>query len=180
VSRDLGIVTVIGLLLATACSGTSHRPPAPGPSPASTQAGTTAPSTAPASTSPSTALTSGSTAPASAGCATSSNANGSLTVCPDAGPVATSVALRGQGCNNPGEPVTAVFLGPGTYVGSSGGGDEFMIPVNSSNQFNGSFQIPPTYTSGGASNHPVPVTPGRFSFSVYPAGLCSVPFTVTG
>lgn len=114
------------------------------------------------------------------GCATATSRHGTITACPDHGPIGTTVTLTGTGCHNPGSrAVLAVFLGPKAYIGSSGGGVEVDIPVHN-NHFVGTFDIPATYPSGGDSNVAAPVTPGSgYRFAVYPAGMCEVSFTVT-
>lgn len=117
---------------------------------------------------------------AAVGCASRSNAYGEMTVCPDAGPVGTLVAISGRRCNNPGVPVDAVFLGPTAYIGSAGGGVSFEIPEGANGRFNGGFRIPATYRGGGDFGGQLPVIPGSgYQFSAYPAALCAVPFVVT-
>jgi hypothetical protein len=106
-----------------------------------------------------------------------------MKVCPGAASVGQRVTISGTGCNDPGQSVTAVFLGPRAYVGSGGGGVEIDMPVDSQNRFSTTFVIPSTYPSGEDpqthENPDVAVTPGSgYSFSVYPAGMCTVRFRV--
>jgi hypothetical protein len=76
--------------------------------------------------------------------------------------------------------VTAVFLGPDSYVGSGGGGTEFSTPVDRENNFHGTFRVPADYPTGGEHNRLARVTPGSgYRLSVYPAAMCTIPFHVT-
>jgi hypothetical protein len=80
--------------------------------------------------------------------------------------------------------LTVVFLGPQAYVGSGGGGEEVPRPYRAVGAgFEVSYRIPRTYVAGaqvGKSPTPVAVTPGAgYSFATYPAGGCTVRFTVT-
>lgn len=110
-------------------------------------------------------------------CASSSGDGGTITVCPASAPVGATVTVSGTRCDNPGQPVTAVFLGRHAYVGSAGGGVQITIPERN-NRFSASFQIPASYPAGQTGNA-TPVSPGTgYRFAVYPAARCSVDFTV--
>lgn len=113
------------------------------------------------------------------GCATGTRSAGSITVCPDAAPVGSTVTISGTGCHNPLQSVSAVFLGPRAWMGSSGGGVDLEIPVQD-NHFRTTFRIPSSYPAGGDAQKTAPVTPGgHYAFAVDPAAECSVAFTVT-
>lgn len=190
------LALAIGLPLAFARGGdgtrsSADRSPsasdAPSPSPSATDpasAAPPAPSVPPTATAsagasparPSTSPTSGST-PARSTCAIG---DGTLTVCPASGPVGTEVTLSSDqlcGASTP-SGVVAVFLGPQAYVGSGGGGSQVPGPYQAKGHgFTVTYRIPASYqTSGGQS---AAVGPGAVTFATYPAGLCSVPFTVT-
>ena len=73
-----------------------------------------------------------------------------------------------------------VFLGPGAYVGSDGGGDEITIAPDAKGNFSVKYTIPATYSSGGFPHHTNPVLPGdSYEIGSYPADVCSVGFRVT-
>lgn len=113
------------------------------------------------------------------GCATGTRSAGSITVCPDAAPVGSTVTISGTGCHNPRQSVLAVFLGPRAWMGSSGGGVDLEIPVQG-NHFRATFRIPSSYPAGGDARKTAPVMPGvHYGFAVDPAAECSVGFTVT-
>lgn len=80
--------------------------------------------------------------------------------------------------------LSVVFLGPQSYVGSGGGGNEVPKPYHPKGMgFEVTYRIPSSYLSGeqpGKSPAPVAVTPGTgYSFGTYPAGGCTAPLTVT-
>jgi len=109
----------------------------------------------------------------------------SITVCPGRAPVGAVVRITLQGCNIPSQPPAAlVFLGPSSFIGAGGAGNEVPFKMAGDGRFTATFTIPATYLGGesGASPNPtLPVRPGdHYAFATYPAGDCSVPFTVTG
>jgi hypothetical protein len=114
------------------------------------------------------------------GCATGATKYGTIRVCPGRAPVGNTVTVSGTGCHNPGSrTVLAVFLGPKAQIGSAGGGVQINIAVHR-NHFKTTFDIPATYPEAGDSNTTARTTPGaRYHFSVYPAAICDVAFTVT-
>lgn len=194
------LALAIGLPLAFARGGhrthsSADRSPsasdAPSPSPTATDPSPTAPPAAstasagtpsPVAVSPSRPATITAPAPAPAGspCAGQNGDGGNLTVCPASGPVGTAVTLSSDqlcGASTP-DGVVAVFLGPQAYVGSGGGGNQVPGPYQAKGHgFTVSYRIPASYqTSGGQA---AAVGPGAVTFATYPAGLCSVPFTVT-
>jgi len=95
------------------------------------------------------------------------------------------VAITLQGCNTPSRaPAALVFLGPSSWIGSGGAGNPVPFKLAGGDRFTATFTIPATYAGGenGASPNPtLPVRPGdHYAFATYPAGICDVPFTVTG
>jgi hypothetical protein len=95
------------------------------------------------------------------------------------------VRITLQGCNTPSRPPAAlVFLGPSSFVGSGGAGNPVPFKMVGGDRATATFTIPATYVGGetGASPNPIlPVGPGdHYAFATYPAGICDVPFTVTG
>lgn len=113
--------------------------------------------------------------PNAAACSRNVSHDGSMTVCPGTGPVGTSVTVSGSGCKY---IAALVFLGPGAYIGSQGGGDEITIKPTQQGDFNVKYTIPPTYASGGGIHPTSGVVPGTYHFGSYPADICSVPFQV--
>jgi hypothetical protein len=109
----------------------------------------------------------------------------SVTVCPGRASVGAVVHITLQGCNTPSRaPAALVFLGPSSWIGSGGGGDPVPVKMVGGDRFIATFTIPATYVGGetGAIPNPtLPVRPGDHdAFATYPAGICDVPFTVTG
>jgi hypothetical protein len=109
----------------------------------------------------------------------------SITVCPGRAPVGAVVRITLQGCNIPSRPPAAlVFLGPSSWIGSGGAGNPVPFKTAGGDRFTATFTIPASYVGGetGASPNPIlPVRPGdHYAFATYPAGICDVPFTVTG
>lgn len=91
------------------------------------------------------------------------------------------MTLSGTGCHVNSEEVAGVFLGPKDFFGAGGGGEKVSTQIVAGNRFVGRFVIPASYTAndptyGGKS---VPSSPGQYLFGFYPAGQCSVQFTVT-
>lgn len=117
----------------------------------------------------------------SSGCATGSGSHGSVTVCPAAGPVGTSVTLSGTGCRVNAHEVAGVFLGPKDFFGAGGGGERVSTQTLAGSRFVGRFVIPANYTANDPTydGKSVPSSPGQYLFGFYPAGQCSVQFTVT-
>lgn len=80
--------------------------------------------------------------------------------------------------------LTVVFLGPRAYVGSGGGGNEVPKPYRAVGKgFEVSYRVPRSYVAGaedGKRSRSFAVTPGAgYSFATYPAGGCTVRFTVS-
>ena len=185
VPRLLGIVAALGL--AASCGPQGPTASAAHQSPTVTvSAGHHSPTALPGRT--------GSATPPSpgGGCASQSHpANfafsgspaGSITVCPDRAAVGTAVHITLQGCNTPlRAPSALVFLGPSSWIGSGGAGDPVRFKMVGGDRFTASFTIPATYVGGATGPNPtLPVRPGdHYAFATYPAGICDVPFTVTG
>ncbi len=187
VPRLLGIVAALGL--AISCGQQSPTASAGHQSPTVTaSAGHQSPTATPGPT--------GSATPPSpgGGCASQSHpANfaysgspaSSITVCPARAAVGAVVHITLQGCNTPSRPPAAlVFLGPSSWIGSGGAGNPVPFKMVGGDRFTATFTIPPTYVGGetGPSPNPtLPVRPGdHYAFATYPAGICDVPFTVTG
>jgi hypothetical protein len=108
----------------------------------------------------------------------------SITVCPGRAPVGAVVHITLQSCNTPRPPAALVFLGPSSWIGSGGAGNPVPFKIVGGDRYAATFTIPATYVGGenGASPNPtLPVRPGdHYAFATYPAGICNVPFTVTG
>ena len=109
----------------------------------------------------------------------------SITVCPGRAAVGAVVQITLQGCNTPPRaPAALVFLGPSSWIGSGGGGNPVPFKMVGGDRFTATFTIPATYVGGetGALPNPtLPVRPGdHYAFATYPAGICDVPFMVTG
>jgi hypothetical protein len=133
------------------------------------------------------------TAPTSSDCASQSHpANfaysgspaGSITVCPGHAAVGAVVHVTLQGCDTPSQAAsTLVFLGPSSFIGSGGGGNDVPFKPVGGDRATATFRIPAIYVGGetGASPNPaLPVRPGEhYEFATYPAGICRVAFTVT-
>lgn len=121
--------------------------------------------------------------PADGSCASHSNGALTITVCPGSARVGSVVEVRGDlACSGNGSTarnLSVVFLGPGDYVGSGGGGAPVHFRVET-DAFEASFRVPATYPgSERAGARARPVLPGRrYAFATYPARACSVPFTV--
>lgn len=113
---------------------------------------------------------------AAAACASHAGRSGSITVCPESGPVGTRVTIRGDlTCGQSVElPAPVVFLGPGDTVPSGGTLVRTRIETSA---FEGFFRIPLTYT--GARGAALATAPGRrYAFATEPGGKCAVPFVV--
>ncbi len=174
--------------LGPAPSGTATRPAVtratasthlPASSPASTPAApASSPVNSPAAPSPTTPSP---TTPAAPRCSQVPVLGGTFKVCPGAAPVGATVTITSDTtCQaGPGSEPTLVFLGPKSYIGSGGGGNE--VPITKTGKgFTASYRIPASYVSGGNHNRTLPVTPGTgYSFATYPAAGCDTPFTVT-
>ena len=182
-ATTMGLATALALLL-VACSSHTREG---GTIPATTRASagtssSTSTSVLGASTSeptaPSTSAVSSTTGNAGQpACSSRSGPYGTLTVCPGAAPVGARVTITGKGCHS---TSTLVFLGPGAYLGSGGGGNDIPMHSDSQGNFQLAYTIPSTYESGGTSSHPVSTIPGNgYEFGSYPGDLCSAPFTVT-
>jgi hypothetical protein len=132
------------------------------------------------------------TRPAPKGCASQSYPAGfegrsvasSIIVCPARAPVGAVVHITLQGCDAP--PRVAVsleFLGPTSFIGSSGGGDGVPWKDIGGDRATATFKIPRSYLGGELGTSPNPtlaVRPGdHYSFATYPAAECDVGFTVT-
>jgi hypothetical protein len=109
----------------------------------------------------------------------------SITVCTGHAAVGAVVRITLQGCNTPSRaPAALVFLGPSSWIGSGGGGDPVPFKLLGGDRFTATFTVPASYVGGenGALPNPtLPVRPGdHYAFATYPAGICDVPFTVTG
>lgn len=122
--------------------------------------------------------------PTGPACATGANhsTTSTLTVCPAAAKVGDSVTITATGtCGAKNvQWLTLVFLGPKSYVGSGGGGNEVPITATPTG-FSAHFTMPATYTGASTSgpSQQYPVGPGgRYVFTTYPTGLCSVPITI--
>lgn len=109
-----------------------------------------------------------------------------MRVCPGAAPVGATVRISAPTlCGAPDlRNLTVVFLGPQAYVGTGGGGNEVPKPYRAvGGGFEVSFRLPRSYAAGaedGKTSTSVAVTPGSgYSFATYPAGGCTVPFTVS-
>jgi hypothetical protein len=110
-----------------------------------------------------------------------------LKVCPGSASASTTVTISAPTlCGAASlDNLTVVFLGPTSYVGAGGGGDQVPTPYHAKGTgFEVTYPIPSSYYSGeqpgGKSPAPVAVTPGTgYSFATYPAGGCTVRFTVT-
>jgi hypothetical protein len=76
-----------------------------------------------------------------------------------------------------------VFLGPTSFIGSSGGGDAVPFTSAGAGRAIAAFTIPASYIGGELDPLPSPViavAPGdHYGFGTYPAEGCYVPFTVT-
>ena len=108
----------------------------------------------------------------------------SITVCPGRAPVGAVVHITLQGCDTPSQAAAAlVFLGPSSFIGSSGGGNDVPFKTVGGDRAITTFMIPATYVGGGTGASPnpaLPVRPGEhYAFATYPAGICHIPFTVT-
>jgi len=108
----------------------------------------------------------------------------SITVCPGRAPVGAVVHITLQGCDTPSRAAAAlVFLGPSSFIGSGGGGNDIPFTPVGPDRATATFTIPASYAGGetGASPNPaLPVRPGgHYAFATYPTGICHVPFTVT-
>ena len=108
----------------------------------------------------------------------------SITVCPDRAPVGGVVHITLQGCDVP--PVAAAaleFLGPSSFIGSSGGGAGVPFKTAGGDRATATFTIPAAYIGGATGVSPNPTLPvrpgGHYAFATYPAAICDVPFTVT-
>jgi hypothetical protein len=115
----------------------------------------------------------------------SGSPDSSITVCPGRAAAGAVVHITLQGCNTPSRaPAALVFLGPSSWIGSGGAGNPVPFKMAGGDRFTATFTIPATYVGGetGASPNPtLPVRPGdHYAFATYPAGICDVPFTVTG
>lgn len=89
-----------------------------------------------------------------------------------------------QGCDTPARAAASLdFLGPSSFIGSSGGGDPVPNKLTGPDHATAAFRIPPTYVGGEPGTTPdptLPVKPGdHFAFATYPAAQCDVGFTVT-
>ena len=107
----------------------------------------------------------------------------SITVCPGRAAVGAAVRITLQGCDTPSRaPSALVFLGPSSWIGSGGAGDPVPFKMVGGDRFTASFTIPATYVGAATGPNPtLPVRPGdHYAFATYPAGICDVPFTVTG
>lgn len=104
-----------------------------------------------------------------------STSTGELTICPGSAPVGARVTIVGKGCG----AGFVVFLGPGSYNGSGGGGADIPVASGASNYFAGSWTIPSTYYSGGNVNTPLPVKPGSDYQFQTAANTCHASFQVT-
>lgn len=109
----------------------------------------------------------------------------SIIVCPGRATVGAVVHITLQGCNTPSRaPAALVFLGPSSWIGSGGAGHPVSFKTAGGDHFTATFTIPASYAGGetGARPNPtLPVRPGdHYAFATYPAGICDVPFTVTG
>ena len=123
------------------------------------------------------------------GCATREGSlpGSSITVCPDAAPVGGVVHVTVKGCAPAAPAAALVFLGPGSWLGTDGGGgaNVTFYPRTGSAEAAATFTIPATYTGGNENekggNYPtLTVKPGTsYDFVTDPAGGCNVPFTVT-
>lgn len=108
----------------------------------------------------------------------------SITVCPGRAAVGAVVHITMQGCDTPSRAAAGlVFLGPSSFIGSSGGGDAVAFKPADGDRATAAFTIPASYAGGGTGASPspaLPVRPGEhYAFATYPAGICHVPFTVT-
>jgi len=187
VPRLLGIVAALGLAASCGQQGPTASAGHQGPT-VTASAGHQSPTAWPGPT--------GSTTPPSpgGGCASQSHpANfafsgspaSSITVCPGRAADGAVVHITLQGCNTPPRaPAALVFLGPSSWIGSGGGGNPVPFKMVGGDRFTATFTIPATYVAGetGAFPNPtLPVRPGdHYAFATYPAGICDVPFTVTG
>jgi hypothetical protein len=103
---------------------------------------------------------------------------GELTVTPNSGPVGTTVAIEGTGCNNPGDQAYIAFGGEAEQVTGTAGADDIPnVEVDAQDHFKISYAIPAELHSiqgrgGGA------VVPGTYKFFSTPP-YCSATFTVT-
>ena len=109
----------------------------------------------------------------------------SITVCAGRAAVGAVVHITLQGCNTPSRaPAALVYLGPSSWIGSGGGGNPVPFKMVGGDRFTATFTIPATYVGGETRTFPnptLPVRPGdHYAFATYPAGICDVPFTVTG
>ena len=90
---------------------------------------------------------------------------GSITVCPGRAAVGAVVHITLQGCDTPTQAVSVlVFLGPSSFIGSGGGGNDVPFKPVGGDRATATFRIPATYVGGetGASpNSALPVRPGE-------------------
>ncbi len=102
-----------------------------------------------------------------------SSTPGTLTVCPESGPVGSTVTIAGRGCS----AGFVTFLGPGSN-GPASASVEIPVAPEASNDFAGTWTIPSTYHSGGNNNTPLPVKPGSDYQLQTPATGCHAPFHI--
>jgi hypothetical protein len=170
--------------------------PSPTPSPSPTPARSASPRRSHASVLPSPSVSPSATASppgTTSGCVTQNHPAdaadgqpaGFITVCPGSAAVGTVVQITLQGCSTSTQTAAAAmsFLGPTSWLGTGGGGNNVPLTPDGGDRATATFTIPSTYVGGvsGAEPNPVlPVTPSaHYSFGTYPAGICDVSFTVT-
>ncbi|HEY9287541.1 MAG TPA: hypothetical protein VIT43_05925 [Candidatus Dormibacteraeota bacterium] len=104
---------------------------------------------------------------------------GQLSVNPSNVRVGQLIELRGNGCNNPGQPALFMFGNQGDQTGTIGGND-FSLPVDAAGHFSGTYRIPATIDGyqgrgGGA------VVAGRYAiYSFPPLCIATVSVVATG
>ena len=172
--RTAAAVVMLGTVLAVSACG-APVPRATGrPAAAATPAGgvvTAAPTATP---------TTRAVAPPVEPAAATPSPAGLLTATPAAGPIGTTVTLRGGGCGNPASPTMADLFfgndGEPFLTGSVGAADIGRVAVDGAGQLRVTFTIPatlgPFQGRGGG-----PVVPGTYEFATEPPG-CLAEFVV--
>ena len=157
VPRLLGIVAALGLTAAS-CGHQGATPSAGHQSPTASaghQSGTASPGPTGSTTSPTPGGCASQSHPANF--AYSGSPASSITVCPGRAPVGAVVHITLQGCGTPSQAASAlVFLGPSSFIGSGGGGDDVPFKPVGGDRATATFKIPATYVGGetGASPNP--------------------------